>query len=243
MSMTGQATEERPAAGKSNRRAVMRAAFPELNAGGFTRHDQVIQFFLRVRSLIQPDSVVADFGAGRGIADRTVSFLRDFAMLRGDCARPIGLDVDPAVLQNPLMDEAHVIASDGRIPLPDASVDLIYSCATIEHIDDPVRAAQEIGRVLRPGGWFCGWTPNKWGYVGIAARAVPNRFHSSFVRLLAPGGRQEVDVFPTRYRMNTVGAVSRAFGPGFQNYSHYLAGEPSYSGASKLLLRLFHTYN
>ncbi len=46
--------------------------------------------------------------------------------------------------------------------LPDASVDLVYSGQTIEHVTEEVgdRVLAEVARVLVPGGWFCLDTPN-----------------------------------------------------------------------------------
>ncbi|WP_446219631.1 class I SAM-dependent methyltransferase [Micromonospora sp. IBHARD004] len=41
------------------------------------------------------------------------------------------------------------------IPLPDGSVDGLYSCWLLEHLDDPVRCLREIRRVLEPGGYAC----------------------------------------------------------------------------------------
>ncbi len=37
-------------------------------------------------------------------------------------------------------------------PLPDASVDVIYSCAVLEHVHDLDQAFSEMSRVLKPGG-------------------------------------------------------------------------------------------
>lgn len=52
------------------------------------------------------------------------------------------------------------------LPVRDRSFDLCYSIATLEHVDDPFRALQEMARVLRPGGY---------GYV----QAAP-LYHSPF---------------------------------------------------------------
>lgn len=53
------------------------------------------------------------------------------------------------------------------ISLPDASVDTIFSCETIEHVPDPPGAVAELGRVLRPGGRLFLTTPNYLNAVGL----------------------------------------------------------------------------
>jgi SAM-dependent methyltransferase len=53
-------------------------------------------------------------------------------------------------------DRLSVLHMDARnLDLPDASVDAVFSCSSLEHFgswDDIARAAREIGRVLKPGG-------------------------------------------------------------------------------------------
>jgi SAM-dependent methyltransferase len=51
-----------------------------------------------------------------------------------------------------------------RIPLPDASIDLVVSFETLEHVDDQDAMLGEIRRVLRPGGMAIISTPNKRNY-------------------------------------------------------------------------------
>jgi SAM-dependent methyltransferase len=46
------------------------------------------------------------------------------------------------------------------LPLPDASLDIVYCGEVIEHLVDPDRLIDECARVLRPGGWLLLTTPN-----------------------------------------------------------------------------------
>jgi SAM-dependent methyltransferase len=51
-----------------------------------------------------------------------------------------------------------------RLPgIPDASVDLVWSGQSIEHVDleGGKRMCREAWRILKPGGWFCLDTPNR----------------------------------------------------------------------------------
>lgn len=184
-------------------------------------------FFQLVDQLVRPDSVVVDFGAGRG---RQAEIYPE-ARLKGRVARVIGLDIDPAVMTNPYLDEAHVIDPNGKLPVADASADILFAYAVLEHVEFPEAMAAEIRRVLKPGGWFCAWTPNKWSYVGICVRAIPNRFHARLLDIVQPRNdghkRTDADVFPTLYRMNTIGVLRRLF-PEFHDASFTGNGEPGY---------------
>lgn len=69
------------------------------------------------------------------------------------------------------------IGTAEKIPLPDASVDVVVSFETIEHVANPLRFLDECGRVLVPGGRLVISTPNK----GVYTRKgePPNPFHCS----------------------------------------------------------------
>jgi len=60
-----------------------------------------------------------------------------------------------------------MVADVQHIGLPDASVDTVISCETIEHLPDPVQALREFRRVLRPGGRLILTTPNYFGPFGL----------------------------------------------------------------------------
>jgi SAM-dependent methyltransferase len=206
--------------------------YPEIHAGGFTRCDQRVIFFTRVNALLRKDMTVLDFGAGRGIWNEIeTGFKRDLTSLKGKCKAVIGADIDPAVLNNPLLDEAMLLPNSGSIPLPSRSVDMIVSWAVFEHLSDPTRTAAELERILRPGGWLCSWTPNKWGYVSVGARLVPNQLHARVLRYVLPTSkRRESDVFPTYYRINTLREIKRCFPVSrFEHFSYFFNGAPNYN--------------
>jgi SAM-dependent methyltransferase len=206
--------------------------YPEIAAGGYSRVDGSIELYTRIRALLEPDMQVLDFGAGRGRAVDPNVFRRQLANLRGACAKVVGVDIDPAVRENPGLDEAVVIEPGRPLPFPDSTFDLVVSDHVFEHVDDPVAVAAELDRVLRPGGWICARTPNRNGYIAWGARLVPNGLHSRVLHRLQPG-RQSVDVFPTRYLLNTRVALRRHFPP--ERYRHCAYGfntEPAYTGRS-----------
>jgi SAM-dependent methyltransferase len=231
--------KDSPASG-SPKSPIARRLFPEIGAGGFSRNDHRIIFYTRVNALLEPHMAVLDFGAGRGrFAETEGGYLRRLTDLRGKCRRLVGCDVDPVVAENPLLDEAVIIPADGPLPFPDASFDMIVSYAVIEHLTEPERTARELERVLKPGGWLCCWTPNKWSYFAIAARLVPNRLHAAVLRVVH-SGRKEEDVFPTVYRLNTMRALRRHFPTErFAHHSYVFNGPPGYNAERMALARLW----
>jgi SAM-dependent methyltransferase len=209
--------------------------FPEITAGGFTRIDGTVAFYSRINALVSGSSVVVDFGAGRGqFVGDSVEYRRDLCRLKGRVHRVIGLDVDDVVLENPALDEGHLIIDGGRLPLTDGSVDLIVSDFTFEHVKDPHWLANELSRILKPGGWICARTPNKWGYIAVFARLVPNRLHDAVLRVVQPR-KKSIDTFPTVYRLNTRQDLRRFFS--VQRFDHIVFehdAEPAYAANSML---------
>lgn len=222
------------------KRAALRAKyFPETIIDDFSRVDNLVEFYVRINALLRQDMTVVDFGAGRGkcYVDSTSTTRKALLDLRGRVKHVVGLDVDPVVITNPSLNEAHIIATADPLPLDDASVDVVISNVTFEHIDNPKHISAEIDRILRPGGWVCARTPNKWGYVGIGARLVPNKLHARFLRRLQPE-RRDVDMFPTKYRLNTPRAIAHYFPT--DRYEHVVYAMPTEPpGTSRVLWSLF----
>lgn len=204
--------------------------FPEVGAGGFSRIDGTVQFYTRVQALLRPEMVVLDFGAGRGagLLDDPVPYRRDLRRLRGRVRRVIGVDVDPTVRTNPGLDEARLVRPGEPLPLADGSVDLVLADFVFEHVEEPDRCAAELDRVLRPGGWICARTPNRWNYVALAARLIPERLHEAVLRRVQPE-RKKADVFPAFYRMNDLRTLHHLFPEDrYRHCSYAWSAEPAY---------------
>ena len=219
---------------------VLSRLYPESRIAGFPRNDHRIVFFNQVNAILHPDMSVLDFGAGRGKwAQVEEGHKLALTTLRGKCREVIGADVDDAVLGNSLIDKGIVVSPSERLPVEDGYFDLILSWAVFEHVGNPAFVAAELARVLKPGGWICAVTPSKWSYFAIAARLVPNRYHARFVSGIIGSRRQDKDVFPTVYKLNTLRAINRHFPRSqFENLSYYHNGPPAYHGNRLIVAQL-----
>lgn len=215
-------------------------AFPEIAAGGYSRRDGTVAFYTRVCSLIAPSFTVVDLGAGRAgwKVEDNVMFRRDLRDIHSKVRRLIAVDVDPAVLRNMACDEAFLMDTPTTIPLADESADLIISDHTLEHVEEPLELVASINRILKPGGWICARTPNRWGYIGIATNAIPNSAHARVLRRAQPT-RLDADIFPTRYRMNTRRSLTGLFPrETWDTIVIPTNPEPAYFGNAQVLPRL-----
>lgn len=207
------------------------------SGGSYSRVDGKVEFYGRIQSLLTPDSVVLDFGAGRGraVQEDPVNRRRELATLKGKCKKVIGVDIDTAVLMNPGLDETHFMDMTAQLPLPDEFVDIVVSDAVFEHVDNSAHIADELSRVLKPDGWICAITLNRWGYIGVGINIIPNWLHTRMLRHLQPH-RKEVDVFPTWYKLNSARAFKKYFNPKEWNHCVYPCyAEPAYFGYSRAL--------
>jgi SAM-dependent methyltransferase len=218
---------------------VVLARRPEIGAGGIARDDSAFQFYARINAIVAPEHSVLDLGAGRGAQfDGAASWKKAMTTLRGKVKRVAGCDVDPIVLTNPYVDDASLIGADGKLPYEDGTFDLVYCDWVLEHVEDVAPFVAEVDRVLKPGGWFCARTPNKWGYVALAARTLPQFLERRVLHFAQPN-RLEHDVFPKHYRLNTLGAIRRAFPHDrWRDCSFSTSSTPSYHGGKQLLFDL-----
>jgi SAM-dependent methyltransferase len=151
----------------------------------------------QVEALLTADATLLDAGCGRNAPT--------LMLFHGRARRLIGVDrVEFTGVPSGIELRQCDLADTG---IADNAVDLMYSQAVLEHVTDPDAVFAEIVRILKPGGRYLGLTANKWDYASVAARLIPNRFHPWLVRHTE--GRDEQDVFPTMYRVNTRRAVAR----------------------------------
>lgn len=222
---------------------VLSRYFVEIGAGGFSRLDGSVQFYFRVNALLTPQMTVLDLGAGRGLlAHYHVPAIRSLCTLRGKVHEVVGVDIDPAVKTNPSLDRA-LIYNGKTIPLSDNSIDLVVSDHTFEHLDDPRSVAAEISRVLKPGGWVCARTPYLFSLLVLVSSIAPNRMHAGMLKKIQPQ-RKEIDVFPTRYRLNTFRALRRFFpASSWEHCSYTWSPQPAYFFGNRFVLALMLVYD
>jgi SAM-dependent methyltransferase len=226
----------------NKREAPFSKWYPESRFGGFSWVDGTIAFYARVNALITPESTVLDIGCGRGAYGADPVRVRgDLQVLKGKARRVIGIDVDPVARANEFIDEFRLI-SDSGWPVETCSIDVAVADKVLEHVESPAEFFAEAARTVRPGGHICIRTSNVLGYVGIAARLTPNRFHARLVGR-ALKARDQQDVFPTFHRCNTIWSLRRSLEQhGFDGVVQGFESEPYYLGFSRLAYALGVSY-
>ncbi|RME56521.1 MAG: class I SAM-dependent methyltransferase, partial [Caldilineae bacterium] len=85
--------------------------------------------------------------------------------LQAHAAEVHGLDIEGEHLLGAVTNApgaALVLGRGEQLPYPDDCFDLVLSHEVLEHVEDDVQSAQEMVRVLRPGGRGVIFTPNRW---------------------------------------------------------------------------------
>jgi SAM-dependent methyltransferase len=163
--------------------------------------DEHARFDRLVRLHLRPGQAILDAGAGHGFAFR--HDYRDTARLL------VGVDVEPAIRQNPNLDVA-TRADIRRLPFSDGTFDLVLAKYILEHLPDPLEAFRELRRVMRAGGWLAFHTPNRFHYVPLAARLSPTSFHHWFNARRNPDiDPAYVDAHKIFYRANDRSTIAR----------------------------------
>jgi ubiquinone/menaquinone biosynthesis C-methylase UbiE len=155
---------------------------------------------------LQPPARIADLGCGSG------AFTSLLARAGYDC---VGLDISPKLIALGRRKFPAIEFTEGDIehlPFPDASFDGVMLSGVVHHFPDPSRCAAEVFRVLRPGGRFVAFDPNRMNPFMWLYRDRASPFYS-------PLG------VTANERPVLAGEIAVVFErAGFDVSSHYLAG-------------------
>lgn len=117
-------------------------------------NDRVIDTFVRLSGL-RPGARIADLGCGSGI-------FTDLLRRRGyQCT---GMDLSPILIQIARRNFPGIEFIEGdveHLPFADVSFDGVLLGGVLHHLPQPARCAAETMRVLRPGGKFVAFDPNR----------------------------------------------------------------------------------
>ncbi len=155
-------------------------------------------------SLVREDTDWLDVGCGWRLLPQNQRLAE---LLAARCRFVAGVDPDPSIERNPLLDEKH------RCRLEDLDTDRRYSLISLrmvaEHIANPDAAVAVLGRLATDGGLVVVYTVHKWAPVSLAAAATPMWLHHLAKRFL--WGANPSDTFPTVFRLNTRRRLAQIF--------------------------------
>ena len=138
---------------------------PESNA-------RLIETCMRVAGL-KRGARVADLGCGSGVFTD---------LLRRQGYESVGLDISPKLIALGRAKYPNVEFLEGdveHLPFPSASLDGVLLSGLVHHLPDPSRCATEVFRVLKPGGSFVAFDPNRMNPFMYLYRDRSSPFYSS----------------------------------------------------------------
>jgi ubiquinone/menaquinone biosynthesis C-methylase UbiE len=155
---------------------------------------------------VKPGVRWLDLGCGHGVlppwrADQE----RELTARAGQI---VGLDYDMPSLEKHQTIRQLVRADISKLPFREDSFDLVTSNMVFEHLSEPDVQLREIRRIMRAGGELIFLTPNSAGYTTILGRLVPDALKDKVIWFFHE--REEDDVFPTFYKINSPAQIDRA---------------------------------
>jgi ubiquinone/menaquinone biosynthesis C-methylase UbiE len=122
---------------------------------------------------LKPGARIADLGCGSGVFTD---------LLRQQGYVPIGLDISPKLIELGKAKYPNVEFIEGdveHLPFSSASLDGVLLSGLVHHLPDPARCAAEAFRVLKPGGAFVAFDPNRMNPFMYLYRDRSSPFYSS----------------------------------------------------------------
>lgn len=133
---------------------------------------RLIQTCMRLAGL-KPGARVADLGCGSGV-------FTDLLHQLG--CEAVGLDISPKLIELGKAKYPNVEFLEGdveHLPFPDDSLDGILLSGLVHHLPNPALCAAEAFRVLKPGGGFVAFDPNRRNPFMYLYRDRSSPFYSS----------------------------------------------------------------
>lgn len=118
----------------------------------YTTYPQKLVRHLVSKYKMMPQSTFLELGCGRG---------EHLALFQQEGLNVTGMDLSPEASK--FAPDLNIICTnleEHGIPLPDTSVDIVYSKSVLEHFYYPEKIVKESYRVLKPGGLFVALVPD-----------------------------------------------------------------------------------
>ncbi|MDQ7837664.1 MAG: class I SAM-dependent methyltransferase [Thermodesulfobacteriota bacterium] len=131
--------------------------------------------------------------------------LEEEKRLVATCKQAVGIDYDMRSLMQHATLKNRLRGDISNLPLKNDCFTLVSANMVMEHIESPEKQFKEIYRVLNPGGVVIFHTPRYSCSISLV-RIVPDFAKIKLIKLLQ--GREEADVFPTHYRINTLDRIA-----------------------------------
>lgn len=148
-----------------------------------------------------------DLGCGRDLRSPQLIRVRS----RFQESLYIGTDLDMDSLREN-SSPMKLCADATQLPFPDKFFDVVSSNMVFEHLPDPVAALREMNRILRDDGVIAVHCASSLHGILMGGRLLskflPKKTYGRLVSRYT--GREEKDIFPTRYRANTALKLSRS---------------------------------
>jgi SAM-dependent methyltransferase len=148
------------------------ARLDEYNVFTAESSEEVIRRCLDLTGL-RPGTLVLDLGCGSGVFTR---------LLQERGIHAVGLDISQALADvgKRKYPGLNFIAGDCEfLPICSGTLDGVLVSGLVHHLPDPSQCAREVYRVLKPGGVFVAFDPNRWNPFMWLYRDPSSPFYSS----------------------------------------------------------------